>query len=194
MEAQKQVYVEYIESLERRLRERSDQLEELHMEAAIDAQLTQTTQENEDQRVIFDDYVNPHSVSNCLSPYVPTKSLSIASFLQFVELRHDDVLLDIGCGDGRVCLAAARLFSVRKAYGVDVSPLCIRMANEVAAEERVSDRVEFIQADATQPPDQLFQGTSMLQFPFPLLLPLTSSRVNFALTRTNIQYIQKIQL
>lgn len=111
---------DFVHSLESRLKERSDQLEELHMEAAIDAELTEVVgggnpvvraPEDLSQKkgAIFDDYTNPHSVYNCLSPYVPSAAERIDAFCHWVNLNSSDVLLDIGCGDGRVCVTASRL-------------------------------------------------------------------------------------
>lgn len=116
---------DFASRLESRLEKRSDQLEEIHLEAAIDAQLTVLggsdsnarpviKVQHENDQVIFDDYTNPNAVANCLSPYVPSSADRIQSFVKWVELapfdRHGgDVLLDLGCGDGRVCIAASKL-------------------------------------------------------------------------------------
>jgi hypothetical protein len=113
----------YPYSLEARLKERSDELETVHMIAAIDAGLTDakggnpiliSTQPNivtqkTNSTVIFDDYTNPNAVANCLSPFEPSSADRIEAFCQWVDLKSTDVLLDIGCGDGRVCIAASRM-------------------------------------------------------------------------------------
>jgi SAM-dependent methyltransferase len=166
---------DYVSSLEGRLGARSDRLEEIHMEAAIDAQLTDTTTDSsaanpviappvssaERQETIFDDYVNPNAVSNCLSPYVPSQAERIAAFVSFAGLEADDFLLDLGCGDGRVCIAASTIAGCRTA-GIDVSPPCIGMANEVAREEGLSEsQCAFFEADATIDPDILLAGEWM---------------------------------
>ena len=112
----------FTDSLESRLHDRSEQLEEIHLEAAIDAQLTVVggadskskpviiqADVQQPERVIFEDYTNPNSVPNCLSPYVPSSADRIQAFVAWAGLNPDDVLLDIGCGDGRVCIAASKL-------------------------------------------------------------------------------------
>ena len=109
----------FASSLESRLEKRSNQLEEIHLEAAIDAQLTvlggsDVEVRHEKNQVIFDDYTNPNAVANCLSPYVPSSADRIQSFVKWVELapfdgHGGDVLLDLGCGDGRVCIAASKI-------------------------------------------------------------------------------------
>lgn len=175
MEAKENQTFTFISSLENRLAERSNLLEDAHMEAAIDAQLTTTTSSNSSifslsennvgktgdssSRKVFDDYVNPHAVENCLSPYVPSKADNIAAFLSFVELSADDVLLDIGCGDGRVCIAAASTIGCR-AIGIDVSPLCVESARKTAREEGISEELcTFFEADMTIEPSVLLGGT-----------------------------------
>ena len=113
----------YVNDLDRRLKERSDQLENVHLEAAIDAQLTNTSsitsssnpvmkqREGHDDKetIIFEDYTNSNAVANCLSPYVPSSPERIAAFIAVAGLNENDTLLDIGCGDGRVCTAASKL-------------------------------------------------------------------------------------
>jgi predicted TPR repeat methyltransferase len=169
---------DYVSSLEDRLGTRSDRLEEIHMEAAIDAQLTDTNTDSsaanpviappvvssaERKETLFDDYVNPNAVANCLSPYVPTQAERIAAFVSFAGLEADDFLLDIGCGDGRVCIAAATMAGCRTA-GIDVSPPCIGMAKEVAKEEGLSEsQCAFFEADMTMNPDILLAGEWMPQ-------------------------------
>jgi 2-polyprenyl-3-methyl-5-hydroxy-6-metoxy-1,4-benzoquinol methylase len=166
----------YISSLEHRLDARSEKLEYLHMEAAIDAQLTDTNTDSsaanpviappvsstKQEETLFDDYVNPNAVSNCLSPYVPSEAERIAAFVSFAGLKADDYLLDIGCGDGRVCMAAATMAGCRTA-GIDVSPPCIDMANEVAREEGLNEsQCAFFEADMTINPDILLAGECRL--------------------------------
>ena len=103
---------EFVSSLEERLRSKSDKIEELHMEAAIDAEFS-GMDEGEDKGE--GDSGNPNSVTNCLSPYVPAKAERIAAFVSWVGLKGEtydgtgDFLLDIGCGDGRVCTSAAKI-------------------------------------------------------------------------------------
>ena len=161
---------DFATSLESRLQRRSDALEEEHMEAAIDAQLThvdespsacvvcsQAVSENVEVKVIFDDYKNPNSVKNCLSPYVPSKADRILRFLELTGLTEKDTLLDIGCGDGRVCLIASKETGCAS-VGIDISPLCINAAKEISEEENVDELCDFYQADMTIDPSELFKS------------------------------------
>lgn len=116
----------FASSLESRLQDRSDILEELHLEAAIDAQLTVVggagtnarpvilSRDENNGQILFEDYTNPNAVANILSPFVPTAAERIQAFVSWIQLApfddHDgDILLDLGCGDGRVCIAAAKI-------------------------------------------------------------------------------------
>jgi hypothetical protein len=101
----------FASNLEDRLREKSDEVEQLHMEAAIDFEFCNLDSGNDGST----DLSNPHSVANSLSPYVPTKAQRIENFISWINLagssseNKGDVLLDIGCGDGRVCVAASKI-------------------------------------------------------------------------------------
>ncbi len=55
-------------------------------------------------------------------PFVPTDAQRIRQALEMAELRPDETLVDLGCGDGRVLVAAARDFGARAA-GIEISPL-----------------------------------------------------------------------
>jgi SAM-dependent methyltransferase len=79
-------------------------------------------------------------------PYVPTKEPVLDRMLQMARVRPGDVLYDLGCGDGRIVIAAARRFGIR-GVGIDIDPARIAEAQENARKAGVSDRVRFIQGD-----------------------------------------------
>ena len=60
-------------------------------------------------------------------PYVPASERRIRRALELAELKPGEVLYDLGSGDGRVLIAAARDFGAR-AVGVEISPLLYAMA------------------------------------------------------------------
>ena len=63
------------------------------------------------------------------------------------NVGKDDVLYDLGSGDGRIVIAAVRDFGARRAVGVENDPQRIRESRENATKVNVTDRVEFIQGD-----------------------------------------------
>lgn len=68
--------------------------------------------------------------------------------LEKLNLRDDDVLVDFGCGDGRVCIAAVRGYGCR-AIGIEIDPYKVEEAREEVEHAGLSDRIEIIQGDAT---------------------------------------------
>ncbi len=76
-------------------------------------------------------------------PYVPTPQVVVEEMLRIAQVRPDDYVIDLGCGDGRIPVTAASHFGAR-ALGVDIDPgrLAERQANARAA--GVTDRVEFV--------------------------------------------------
>ena len=79
-------------------------------------------------------------------PFVPSPMLVVERMLQLAEVRKDDILYDLGSGDGRIVIEAAKKFGVR-GIGVDLNPTLVEQARRKAAEERVSHLVEFRAAD-----------------------------------------------
>jgi cyclopropane fatty-acyl-phospholipid synthase-like methyltransferase len=79
-------------------------------------------------------------------PFVPSPMLVVERMLQLAEVRTDDILYDLGSGDGRIVIEAAKKFGV-KGVGVDLNPTLVEQARRRAAEEGVSHLVEFRAAD-----------------------------------------------
>jgi SAM-dependent methyltransferase len=78
--------------------------------------------------------------------YEPTPSNVVAEMLKVANVTRDDVVYDLGSGDGRIVIAAAQAYGAR-GVGVDIDPDLVRQARENAREAGVADRVKFIQAD-----------------------------------------------
>jgi SAM-dependent methyltransferase len=76
-------------------------------------------------------------------PYVPTDEPVVMAMLRFAGVTANDVVYDLGCGDGRIVIAAARHCGAR-GVGVDIDPLRITESRENAAKARVGDRVRFL--------------------------------------------------
>lgn len=82
-------------------------------------------------------------------PYVPTPTEVVDAMLKVAKVGKDDVLYDLGSGDGRIPITAAKRFGTR-GLGVDIDPERIKEANANAQKEGVSDRVKFVQQDLFQ--------------------------------------------
>lgn len=79
-------------------------------------------------------------------PYVPTPHEVVREMLQIAGVNKNDVLYDLGCGDGRIVITAAQTLGVR-GVGVDIDPQRIKESNENARKAGVTDKVQFFQKD-----------------------------------------------
>jgi hypothetical protein len=77
-------------------------------------------------------------------PYVPTPPQVVKRMLELAKVGKDDFVIDLGSGDGRIAIAAAKDFGARS-LGVDLDPQRISEANENASKAGVTDRVTFRQ-------------------------------------------------
>jgi SAM-dependent methyltransferase len=76
-------------------------------------------------------------------PYVPTPQVVVDEMLRLADVRPDDFVIDLGCGDGRIPVTAAAYFGAR-ALGVDIDPGRIAESRANAKAAGVTDRVEFV--------------------------------------------------
>jgi ubiquinone/menaquinone biosynthesis C-methylase UbiE len=70
----------------------------------------------------------------------------VDAMLEMAGVGPDDVLYDLGSGDGRIPVTAAQRFGIR-AVGIDINPVRISEANANAEEAGVTDKVTFIEGD-----------------------------------------------
>lgn len=82
-----------------------------------------------------------------LAPYVPTPQEVVDRMLTLARVTKDDVVYDLGCGDGRIPITAARKFGAR-GVGVDIDPVRIAEANANAKRAGVDHLVTFRLQDA----------------------------------------------
>lgn len=79
-------------------------------------------------------------------PYVSTKPEVVDAMLKVANVNKDDLIYDLGCGDGRIVIMAAKEYGA-KGVGVDIDPQRIKEANENAIKEGVTDHVSFVEQD-----------------------------------------------
>ena len=82
-------------------------------------------------------------------PYVQTPHQVVEAMLRLADVTKDDVVYDLGSGDGRIVIAAARDFGAR-GVGVEIDPRLVAESYRWAAWAKVSDRVRFVQQDLFQ--------------------------------------------
>ncbi len=81
--------------------------------------------------------------------FVPTPAEVVKGMLELAKVTKDDLVYDLGCGDGGIVVAAARDYGAR-AVGVDIDPVRIKEANENVEKNKVGDKVKIVQADLFQ--------------------------------------------
>jgi len=79
-------------------------------------------------------------------PYVPSPVSVVSDMLKVAELTSSDFIIDLGSGDGRIVLTAAKVFGAR-GFGVEIKDELVKKANEAAKREGVADRVKFLKQD-----------------------------------------------
>lgn len=79
-------------------------------------------------------------------PYVPTSQTVVNAMLELADVGENDVVYDLGCGDGRIVITAAKDYGAT-GTGIDIDPERISEANANARKAGVEDKVNFIQAD-----------------------------------------------
>ena len=75
-------------------------------------------------------------------PFVPTTDEAVQAMLKLAEVKSTDTVYDLGCGDGRIVIAAVKNFGAR-GVGIDIDPQRIKEARENAKKAGVENRVKF---------------------------------------------------
>lgn len=81
--------------------------------------------------------------------YVPTPQEVVDAMLKLAKVTKDDVVYDLGSGDGRIPITAAKTYGAR-AVGFDINPVRIAEANANLKAAGVGDKVRFVEGDLFQ--------------------------------------------
>lgn len=83
-------------------------------------------------------------------PFLVTPHEIVEQMLRLARVGPDDVVYDLGSGDGRVVIAATRDFRARQAVGIEIDPALVTRSREYARRAGVADRVSFREQDLFQ--------------------------------------------
>ena len=78
--------------------------------------------------------------------FVPTRQAIVDAMLRLAHVGPDDVVYDLGSGDGRIVIIAAEKYGAR-GVGIELVPRLVEMSRELAREAEVADRVTFVEGD-----------------------------------------------
>ncbi len=82
-------------------------------------------------------------------PYVPTPQSVVDEMLKIAAVTKNDVVYDLGSGDGRIVITAAKKYGAR-GVGIDIDPERVKEANANAVQAAVTERVKFLEQDLFQ--------------------------------------------
>jgi predicted RNA methylase len=95
-------------------------------------------------RILLDSGPAPHPRIN--APFVTTSNIVVERMVELAGLTADDLVYDLGCGDGRIVITAA-LSKGCRGVGFDIDPRRVAEARENARQHAVDQRVEFVEQD-----------------------------------------------
>ena len=79
-------------------------------------------------------------------PYVPSPQSVVSDMLKYADVGPADFVIDLGSGDGRIVLTAAKVFGAR-GFGVEIQDHLVQLSNEAARKEGLAERVRFVKQD-----------------------------------------------
>ena len=87
------------------------------------------------------------AVPEAAAPYIPAPVSVVRAALEAAWVNPCDRVYDLGSGDGRVVVIAARDYCVEKAVGVEIDPVLVEASRAYARMYGVADRVEIVEGD-----------------------------------------------
>ena len=78
--------------------------------------------------------------------YAPTRQVVADAMLKLAKVTSDDVVYDLGSGDGRIVVIAAQKYGAR-GVGIEIDHALVERSREIAREGGVADRVTFVEGD-----------------------------------------------
>ena len=96
--------------------------------------------------IFFTGYTNGQEVRKPDVIYVPTPQEVVNKMLELAQVKKTDLVYDLGCGDGRIVVTAAKKYGT-KAVGFDIDPQRVKESRENVAKNNVEHLVKIEQKD-----------------------------------------------
>lgn len=109
-------------------------------------------------------------------PYVPTPHEVVTKMLKMAAVKEGDVVYDLGCGDGRITVAAVKEFKAKRGLGIDFNPERVKdsLATAKKAGAEIEKKVAFRQGDVLKLTEKDFEGVDVVTL---YLLPEVNERL-----------------
>jgi uncharacterized protein (TIGR03000 family) len=85
--------------------------------------------------------------------FVPTPDDVVDEMCRMAKVGKDDVVYDLGCGDGRMVITAVKKFGAKRGVGIELDPKLVKESKEAAKKAGVDDKVAFRQGDVLKVDD-----------------------------------------
>jgi len=108
--------------------------------------------------------LDPNIPDGIVIRFVPTPREFVKEMLKLAQVGKDDVVYDLGCGDGRIVIAAVKDFGAKHGVGIDRDPKRLKECKENAEEAKVTDKVEFRQGDVFKDVKDLHKATVVTMY------------------------------
>jgi uncharacterized protein (TIGR03000 family) len=96
--------------------------------------------------------------------YVPTPDEVVDKMAELAGVGKEDVVFDLGCGDGRMVCRAVAMHKAKRGVGIDIDPERVTDSQETAKKYKVEDRVAFRQGDVLKPIKDLSEATVVMLY------------------------------
>ncbi len=90
---------------------------------------------------------DPAKPDDYLIRFVPTPEDVVDAMCKLAKVGPNDVVYDLGCGDGRIVITAVSEFKAKRGVGIDIDPYLVKLSQKFAAEEKVADKLTFRRQD-----------------------------------------------
>lgn len=95
----------------------------------------------------FEEDVTKIENEHAKAPFVPLTIDVVQKLIPFLELKESDVLLDLGCGDGRILIESLLQTECQKAYGIDIDESAIEQSHEHYKQSQLKKDIHFVCGD-----------------------------------------------
>ena len=95
--------------------------------------------------------------------WVPTDDHVVVAMLRMAKVTKNDVVYDLGCGDGRIVIAAARQYGAR-GVGIDIDPVRVKEAKAAAIAAGVADKVTILEGNIYDPAIKISDASVVMLF------------------------------